>query len=375
MFNDSFEEKIKNQFYRSYENFLPSSSIISQDVSQSDFQLFFTENENSIFKNFNDFNDHDIFNNLDLKEKAIGDKTIFKTNLKEEMPILYSFEDIKKIFKKAIYIKKLSSKVNKKFIKDKETEAVYLNKKRIRDYTDDEYINGFLENENNQNYELPNKKKRGRIPKVEGREEHNRMTSDNIIKKIKAEIFKYLTQFLNNIIKGKKTIGENNKIYRINYCFINQLNREIDLRYLNMPLKNLFSLLDISPKYKNIHPESNKIYIKNLLNGQTDKAIKFAFNITLRDWLDIFLFKKEVKDVLDEYNVKDNKNIICKEIKESLVGVDDLLNNLVEKEENKKYFSNFIFYFYNYELWFFKKKGRKSRSNNYKIKYEDNLIY
>ena len=108
MFHDSFEEKIKNHIYRSYENFLPSSSIISQDVSQSDFQLFFTENENSIFKNFNDFNDHDIFNNLDLQEKAIGDKTIFKTNLKEEEPILYSFDDIKKIFKNALYIKKNS---------------------------------------------------------------------------------------------------------------------------------------------------------------------------------------------------------------------------------------------------------------------------
>ena len=371
MFHDSFEEKIKNHIYRSFENFLPLSSIISEDFSQDDFQLFSTEKDNSIFKNFND---NDIFKNLDLKEKAIEDKTIFKTNLKEEMPILYSFEDIKKIFKKAIYIKKLSSKVNKKFIKDKETEAVYLNKKRIRDYTDDEYINGFLENENNQNYELPNKKKRGRIPKVEGREEHNRMTSDNIIKKIKAEIFKYLTQFLNNIINGKKIPEENNKIYRINYCFINQLNREIDLRYLNMPLKNLFSLLGVSPKYKNIHPESNKIYIKELLNEQTDKAIKFAFNMTLRDWLDIFTFKKEVKDLLNEHNVKDNKNIICKKIKESLVGVNDLLNNLVEKEENKKYFSNFIFYFYNYELWLFKKKGRKSKSNNCKIKFEEGLI-
>ena len=187
------------------------------------------------------------------------------------------------------------------------------------------------------------------------------MTSDNIIKKIKAEIFKYLTQFLNNIINGKKTPGENNKIYRINYCFINQLNREIDLRYLNMPLKDLFSLLQISPKYKNISSESNKIFIKNLLNRQTDGAIKFAFNMTLRDWLDIFSFKKEVKDLLDEYNVRDDNDTIFIKIKESLVTVDNLLNNLAENEENKNYFSNFTFYLYNYELWFFRKKGRKSK--------------
>ena len=191
------------------------------------------------------------------------------------------------------------------------------------------------------------------------------MTPDNIIKKIKAEFFKYLTLFLNNVINDKNT---DNKIYKIDYRFINQLNKEIDLRYLNMPLKNLFSLLDVSPKYKYINPKSNKIYIKELLNGQIDEAIKFAFNITFRDWIDIFSFKKEVKDLLNEYNVKDDNNAICQKIKESLVAVDHLLNNLAEKERNnKKYFSNFTFYLYNYELWFFKKKGRnsKSKSNNF----------
>ena len=133
-----------------------------------------------------------------------------------------------------------------------------------------------------------------------------------------------------------------------------------------MPLKDLFSLLDISPKYKNINRESNKVYIKRLLNGQVDEAIKFAFNMTLRDWLDIFSFKKEVKDLLNEYNIKDDNNTICKKIKESFVTVDHLLNNLAEKEENQKYFSNFTFYLYNYELWFYNKKGRKSKRHNKK---------
>ena len=132
-----------------------------------------------------------------------------------------------------------------------------------------------------------------------------------------------------------------------------------------MHLKDLFSLLDVSPKYKNIHPESNRIYIQKLLNEQTDESIKFAFNMTFRDWLDIFSFKKEVKDLLNEYNVKDDNNTICEKIKESLVTVDDLLNNLVAKKENRQYFSNFTFYLYNYELWFYKKKARKSKINRY----------
>ena len=192
------------------------------------------------------------------------------------------------------------------------------------------------------------------------------MASDNNIKKIKAAIFKYLNIFLNNVINYKNSPKEKrNKIYNINYCFINQLKREIDLKYLNMPLKDLFSLLNVSPRYTTILPESNKIYIKRLLSKETDEAIKFAFNMTFRDWLDIFLFKKEVKDLLNEYNVKGDKNAICEKIKESLVGVDDLLNNIAAKEnKNKNYFSNFTFYLYNYELWFFIKKGRKSKTKS-----------
>ena len=365
MLTDSFEENNRNNISGRNEVFIPSQSIVSQNNSESDLdlQLYFFDKNVEIDKSiFEYLKDNDAFRNINLN-KIPDDNMKFKISLKEEIPILYSFDDIeKKIFKKTLYKKKFSSKVNKKFIKDEQLEGLYLNKKRFRDYIDDDYINGFLKNENKQNCEQENKKKRGRNSKVEGREEHNRMTSDNIIKKIKAELFKYLTQFLNNIINDKKTPEKNNKIYRINYCFINQLNREIDLRYLNMPLKDLFSLLNVSPKYSTKTPESNKIYIKKLLNGQADEAIKFAFNMTLRDWIDIFSFKKEVKDLLNEYNIKDNKNIICKKIKKSLVAVDDLLNNLAEKEENQKYFSNFTFYLYNYELWFFKKKGRKSKS-------------
>ena len=174
---------------------------------------------------------------------------------------------------------------------------------------------------------------------------------------------------MNNIINDEKAPEEKIKIYKVNYNFINQLNREIDLRYLNMPLKNLFSLLSISPKYKNIDPESNKINIKTLLNGQTNEAIKFAFNMTFRDWVDIFSYKKEVKDLLNEYQVKDDNNTISNKIKESLVAIDDLLNNLAKKEkQNKEYFSNFTFYLYNYELWFFNKKGRKSKIKNGNLK-------
>jgi len=368
MFPYSFEQNNEDSFYGSYKRMFYPRSISYQEFSEIDLNnSLYVDDDKSIFKMFNENkydNDYSIWN-LFLNEKiSTGDNTKFKIHLKEDIPMLYSFDDIEqKIFKNSLYETKFHFDINNMFIKDEQIEAPFLNKKRYRDYIDNDYIKGFLENENNENCEKENKKRRGRVPKIESMEKHNRMTSDNIIKKVKAEIFKYLTQFLNNIINDKYTPQQKNKIYNINYCFINQLKKEIDLRYLNMHLKDLFSLLGVSPKYKNIAPESNKIYIKRLLNGQTDEAIKFAFNMTFRDWLDIFLFKKQVEDLLNEYNVKDD--IICEKIKESLVGVDDLLNNIAKKEnKNKNYFSNFTFYLYNYELWFFIKKGRKSKTKS-----------
>ena len=345
---------------------LYSPSITYQDMSERDLNnSLFNDDVQSILKIFNENrNDYDESKILVPDEKTLtGDMTKFKTNLKENIPMVYSFDDIKqKIFKNELYEKKFQFDSNNIFIKDEQVEDQYLGKKTSREISDDDYINGFFDNESYQNYEQGNKKKLGRKLKNEGGGEHGRMASDNIIKKIKALIFKYVTIFLNNIINDKEAPKENNEIFKISYCYINRLNRDIDLKYLNMPLKDLLSLLDISPKYKKISGDSNQVYIIELLNGQKDEAIRFAFNMTLRDWLDIFSFKKEVKDLLNEYNVKDNNNTICKKIKESLVTVDKLLNNLAKKEENKNYFSNFTFYLYNYELWFFSKKGRKSKA-------------
>ena len=353
-----------------YNGLYYSPSINYQDMSERDLNnSVFNDDDKAIVKIFNENKyDNDESRILVLNEKIpTGDITKFKINLKENIPMRYSFDDIKhKIFKNVLYEEKFKFDFNNIFIKDELVEDQYLRKKTYREYTDDDYINGFLDNESNQNYEQGNKNRRGRKPKNEGGIEHNRMASDNIIKKIKAQIFKYLTIFLNNVINDKEGLKENNEIFKIDYCFINRLKREIDLKYLNMRLKDLLSLLNVSPKYKKINCDSNQVYIKELLNGQTDEAIRFAFNMTFRDWLDIFSFKKEVKDLLNEYNIKDDNNTICEKIKESLVAVDDLLNNLAEKEKNKNYFSNFTFYLYNYELWFFRKKGRKPKAKKQK---------
>jgi hypothetical protein len=177
-------------------------------------------------------------------------KILDNVKIKEEMPPTpYSFDDIiDKIFMNKDYKEKFKFDANNIFIKDEKLEKPYLNKKRLRDSDcNDSDLYEVLEKENIQYYEQENRIKRGRKPKDGEGWGHDKMSADNIIKKLKAEFFKYMTLFLNKIIKTT-TSEENDKILKLDYRFINQLNREIDLKFLKLPLKDLFSL-DVSPKY------------------------------------------------------------------------------------------------------------------------------
>jgi len=378
MFNDIFENNNENNIYGNSQSlfYLDSDNqyFYSQDLSNefhSDDKSFEMENQNK----HNFWNDG---NNYQIQEKSTAFETNNKKNnecsydiqikLKENIKIkedtllgFYSFKNIEeKIFKNDDYKSKFLFDVDIIFIKDGNFESQFLNKKRFREDNEDNFYNEFIENENIENNGQLNRKKRGR--KSENKnvyKEHNKMTGDNIIKKIKAEFFKYMILFINNII-GTINLIYNNKIYKINYDFINRLNREIDLKYLNMTIKDLLSL-NVSPKYKKIIPESNKDYIKKILSAKSlDETTKFAFNMTFRDFIDIFSYKKKVKELLNEYEINDLNNDICDKIEKSLVGIDNLLNKIA-KSNDKYYFSNFTFYLYNYEKWFLLKKGRNKK--------------
>ena len=306
-----------------------------------------TNNKNIIRKKYSNLEPPKILDNVEIKTDVL--------------PTLYSFDDIEKIFTNNDYKEKFIFDVNQVFIKNEKLEEPYLNKKRRRDSNFENCdLYEIFGNEKLYNSGQENKLKRGRKPKdLEGWGGHDRMSSDNIIKKIKAKFFNYMTTFLNKIA-NTTTSEEGNKIKRLDYRFINQLNREIDLKFLNMPLKDLFSL-DISPKYRKESSNANKINIEKILNENPDEAIKFVFNMTFRDWLDVFSYKKTVKELLNEKNIYNDD--ICEKIEKSLNRVDKLLNKLA-KNENKDYFSNLTFYLYNYEIWFFKKRGRKTKKGN-----------
>ena len=150
------------------------------------------------------------------------------------------------------------------------------------------------------------------------------------------------------------------KLLPLDYKYVNNLQKEKDLNFLNMNLKDLFSK-EISPKYKNKYSKDyNKKIIEKILKNGND-IILFAFKITLSDWLDIFTLKKSVKDIINKYNNNhtDKENLIEK-IEQSLICVDKILNKIVDNND-EDYLAHFIFSLYNYERWFHLKKSRDKK--------------
>ena len=281
-------------------------------------------------------------------------------------PLLYSFDNILNIFKMEEHKIKFNDIINK-FNEEKAKEQLQLlEKKRKRTFYDDEYnyIYELMDKTKQNEYEIMqdepnnNNNKRGRkTNKTKNVSIHDKMVPDNIIKKIKAKIFEYPIVFLNNILNNNK---EEDKLFKLDYKFINKLNREQDLKYLDMSLKELYSK-EISPKYikEKRQEDSNKIYISKILNNQKDNTILFVFNMTFRDWLDLFTLKKSINDIIIKYDYLD-KNIDCERIQKSLYGVDNLLKKIMN-ENDKEYLTMYIFFLYNYERWFYNKKGRISK--------------
>ena len=150
------------------------------------------------------------------------------------------------------------------------------------------------------------------------------------------------------------------ELLKLDYKYVNNLQKEQDLDFLNMSLKDLFSK-EISPKYKSKYPKDyNKKLIENILKDGND-IILFALKMTLRDWLDLFTLKKSVEDIINKYsNNHTDKDNLIKKIGESLIGADKILNK-IDDNSDEDYMARFLLCLYNYERWFHLKKSRDKK--------------
>ena len=279
----------------------------------------------------------------------------------KEPPKFFDINDIMEIIKK--YLKddeEFTNKLKENNIFEGSSEYNKLvSKKRARNSSTD-YLN--YEIKKNEEEKMQ-KKNRGRAPKnqLEGiRIKHSKYFSDNIIKKIKDKFFNYGIIFLNKILGLKDPF----KLKIIAYKIINKTNRNKDLHYLDMNLFDLFSL-ETSIKTKVI--DHNKIILKKikekikennkiLFEETKKKTINFALNMSFRDFIDLLIGKKKVKDFeIDEQG----GNII----QSCIEGLGDILENIKEKNsKDEYYFKKFVFYMYNYERALYLKTPRKSKT-------------
>jgi hypothetical protein len=190
---------------------------------------------------------------------------------------------------------------------------------------------------------------------------HGKKSPDNIYRKIKHRLLKYALKFLNKILDLK---GDN-KLVKLNYVKnISKLEREKNLMYLNMSLKDIFSS-DISNKYSKRKKTFNKDKIEEIINevplfeDQTNHYTKqFAFKLKYRDFINLFTKKKKVLDIVQTY---DNSAFIkCELIEKSLYDITDFIKDEKEKHD-PEYFCLMLFYFYNLERYFNMKQIRKKK--------------
>jgi len=281
-------------------------------------------------------------------------------DIKDENKNCFSLEEIKDILKNNQICEKLKKN---KIIEDAEYKL--FNKKRKRENDNEEKNEDddlSIENKD----EDVKKSKRGR--KIKDKDntnlnkiEHNKYSEDNIIKKIKTKILWYPLLFLNNILKT--TIGDKCKLYKLAHKYSTQIKKEIDLFYLKMSLKDLYSF-DVSPKIGNIPSNYNKIIINKILEKKElveYPTIKFALDLKFEKWMELFTYKKSINEIIKDYEGFESVNIEI--IKKSLIGVEELLKEILEKND-QQYCSIFSFLLYNYEKWFSIRKGRDLKNKN-----------
>ena len=141
-------------------------------------------------------------------------------------------------------------------------------------------------------------KKRGRKPKTNGIFlTHDKMSSDNIYKKIKAKLInEYIYNFLNDILNLQR-LNISNKLVKLNYKnYINKFQKKTELNYLNMTIKDLFSL-DITTKHKKL--KLSDTHNKSILDkiNKTD-TMNFVLNLKYSDFVDLFTHKKTIEEII-----------------------------------------------------------------------------
>ena len=194
----------------------------------------------------------------------------------------------------------------------------------------------------NQIFDIKKITKRGRKRKNDISERnHNKNSEDNIIRKIKVNMFKYAIKIINKN-------SEKNKIKYLDYKERSNLKRDDNIDMFNKTLKEIF--LDIGPSQKYREDRNhNRNLIDKIYKGKIkEEKVKKILDLTFLDLLEICKGNEEKINKLKQEKIKGYKPFI-----------EFIFTEKKKKEVSSDYIEkvkNLINY---YEKWFKNKKGRK----------------
>ena len=373
---DLFRQFISLNIYE-YKDNNYSEKFLSDNVTNLNGQKnYIDESEIYQCQSFNLIDSH----NCNLKYSFFPEKTTNVTNYKtnelfkvdNKVPLSYLENNINSKIKKM----NLSNEIKNKLLLDKTQKNIYIENVKNELVIKEKGKKKNLIN----NFMNINNKKKGRKCKGDKTiRKHNKYSSDNITNKIRIILKKFLIKFVNNIINSIYVKTKKEKILNIIYDTIskkesNNLIKDIkhDITFnIKKKEKNL-ELLDITIKKFLSHPISkkasieksnfNELIIEELLKDEENKDIfNFIFNkITIGNWLDIFIFKKEFNEDFDDFNSLNN--IKQQVIMNNLIRIDSILLSIYDND--KIYFYCFLLLIYNYRRFFMLKDGRNRKKVN-----------
>ena len=336
--------------------------------------------------------DYNIGNNGQFKEEEIKklfvsykDNKSMQTDLDEKSKNNIIF----KIDKERFYEEDINMIIQKMNISKENKSSIFLNNEdnyeEINNIRYRLFLKGKFRMKKQRNYSMFKiYAKKGRKLKMDNSNRtHNKYQPDNIIQSIKTTINHSLLFFLNKLINSIYDKTQINQIlYQLNLPLIkkdrklklfklikendydiniNNTSKSYNLKFLNFTINNYISN-NISRKFKKKPPNYNKLIIKKLLEDEQNNDIfNFIFNyLKIEDWLDIFIYKKEIDDYINNNQLNQIKII---KIKENLIRIDDLLLKMYK--DNKLYFHCFTLMIYNFKKYFLSKEGRilKNKQN------------
>ena len=376
LFNNNLGDRVDVHFNSDDEDFVDCNqrkgNLFTNELSNIKDNLYIPLFINAINSNNNTNKEANLAELYDKKQKT---KAIFEVKKEEISEIPEVIKDIKELPPKYFSDNSINDIIKQFNISDKMKFDLLLNTNI--ENNDIDKIKSVLESD-----KIKRTKKNSDIS----------YRSDNILSKIINLINLSLLNFINKLIRALYTKGEIKQILEQLYLLrkitdkdLKEVikNNDYEFRYeltkkdeklklLNWTLKDYFST-NISSKFK--YPINyNKLVIEKILEEKTNKDIfEFILNdLLIIDWLEIFLYKKDLSELKKFNLLNDDKK---DKIEKNLERIDKYINDkYINKyfKNDKNYYQCFILIIYNLKRYLINKEARNRNKKEKKEEIEEN---